>query len=52
MIEEELVPVPEVDRWRLPYLSRLFSQRKETGIKALKEEKERLDGLINSLLTN
>ena len=52
LVTEELVEVPQVDSWRLPYLCTLLGQRKEAATKALEEEEKRLDYLIQSLVIN
>ena len=52
LISAEMVPVPLLDRWRLPYLSSLIAQRREAKNKALENEEKRLDELIDSLVMN
>ena len=52
LIAEELVEVPLLDRWRLPYLRTLLSQRREAFNLALEDEEKRLDVLISSLVIN
>ena len=48
----EIVEVPIMDRWRLPYLSSLLAQRREAHQLALEQETSRLNDLINSLVRN
>ena len=48
----ELVEIPALDRWRLPYLCTLLSQRSEAHQLALEVEETRLDELIQSLVIN
>ena len=48
----ELVVVPPLDQWRLPYLTSLLSQRGEAYYAAMEEEEERLTELIDSLVVN
>ena len=52
LVEQELVEVTLQDRWRVPYLCSLLSQRGEAHSMALEEDKERLTTLINSLVAN
>ena len=52
LIAEELVEVPLLDRWRLPYLCTLLSQRRQAHNLALEDEENRLEDLINSLVIN
>ena len=52
LISAETVEVPMVDRWRLPYLCTLLSQRREASNNALEEEEKRIDELIESLVLN
>lgn len=49
---EEMVAVPVQDRWRLPYLCTLLSQRREAHNMAMEDEEQRLTGLIDSLVIN
>ena len=49
---EEAVEVPVVDRWRLPYLCSLLSQRREARNQAMEADETRLEELINSLVLN
>ena len=46
----EMVSVPLLDRWCLPYLCSLLAQRREAQNSALKNEENRLKELIDSLL--
>ena len=52
LIAGETVEVPQQDRWRLPYLSSLLSQRREVHNLALEEDEDRLTDLIDSLVAN
>ena len=52
LISSETVEIPIVDRWRLPYLSSLLAQRRETRILALENEEKYLNDLIDSLVRN
>ena len=52
LVAGELVDVPPQDRWRLPYLNSLLSQRREAINLALEEEENRLSNLIDSLVAN
>ena len=52
LVAGEAVEVPQQDRWRLPYLSSLLSQRREAHTLALEEDENRLTKLINSLVIN
>lgn len=44
--------VPDVDRWRLPYLSKLIDQRQMAYYSGCVEEEKRLAGLIDSVCIN
>ena len=48
----KVVSVPEMDRWRLPYLGRLLIERGEAHYRAEDEEVGRLTSLIDSLSVN
>ena len=52
IIQLERVAVPMQDRWRLPYLSTLLSQRREAYTMAMEDEEKRLTDLIDSLVIN
>ena len=52
LVAGELADVPPQDRWRLPYLNSLLSQRREAINLALEEEDKRLSKLIDSLVAN
>ena len=52
LISGEAVEVPQQDRWHLPYLCSLLSQRGEAHNQALEEHKDRLTELIDSLVAN
>ena len=46
------MPVPEVDKWRVPYLRRLLAERLLAHYTADTTTEERLTVLINSLVVN
>ena len=46
--QRELVPVPPVDLWRLPYLRRLLEQRLQHHYRRDKEEETRIQSLIDT----
>ena len=48
----EHIDVPELDRWRLPYLCSLLSQRSQAYYMVMEQEEEELTSLINSLVVN
>jgi hypothetical protein len=48
----ERADVPELDRWRLPYLCSLLSQRCQAYYMVMEHEEEELTTLINSLVVN
>ena len=52
LISAELVEVPPMDSWRLPYLWSLLAQKREAHTLALDEKESRLDELIRSLVMN
>ena len=52
LIERELVDVPPMDRWRLPYLCTLLTKKREAFTMAMEEEENRLSRLIASLVFN
>ena len=52
LIAGEAVEVHQQDRWRLPYLCSLLSQRGEAHNQALEEHEDRLTELIDSLVAN
>ena len=52
LIAAEVVEVPLVDRWRLPYLCSLLAQRREAHSMVMEAEEDRLEELINSLVMN
>ena len=52
LIQAEVIAVPNEDRWRLPYLGTLLSQRREAFTMALETEEKRLTALIDSLVIN
>ena len=52
LISSEMVEVPIMDRWRLPYLRSLISQRREANSLAMEAEETRLEELIESLVFN
>ena len=52
LVEAKVLEVPTMDRWRLPYLCSLLSQRREAHKLVLEDEETRLDELIESLVIN
>ena len=52
LISSEMVEVPIMDRWRLPYLRSLLSQRRAACSLAMEEEEARLEELIESHVFN
>ena len=52
LVAAEVVEVPQQDRWRLPYLSSLLSQRRVAHITAQEDDEKWLTGLIDSLVKN
>ena len=52
LIAKETVPVPVMDKWRLPYLCSLLSQRSEAYYNGNDEEVKILSSYIGSLVTN
>ena len=52
LLEAEMVEVAAIDKWRLPYLDVLLQQRQEWHYLGESEEKERVQGLIDSLCVN
>ena len=52
LITAEQVEVPQQDRWRLPYLCSLLTQRREAHGQAMEEDEKRINELIESLVTN
>ena len=52
LVAEEVIQVPLQDRWRVPYLHSLLSQRGEAYKLALEEDEKRLSELIDSLVKN
>ena len=52
LIAGEAAEVPKQDRWRLPFLSSLLSQRREAHNYASEEDEDRLTELIDSLVFN
>ena len=50
--EAETVDIPAIDRWRVDYLGVLLEQRMEWHYMGMKEEQERVQGLIDSLCIN
>ena len=52
LISLEMVPVPLLDRWRLPYLCSLLAQRREAQNLASENEEKRFNELIDSLVMN
>ena len=52
LCEQEAVEVPPQDRWRIPYLSSLLSQRRVAKNLASEETVDHLTQLIDSLVRN
>ena len=52
LINAELVEVPQVDSWRVRYLSKLLEQRQRLHYSGNKHEEEILSTLIDSLCIN
>ena len=52
LLAADSVPVPEVDKWRVPYLRRLLAERLLAHYTADTTTEERLTVLINSLVVN
>ena len=52
LILSELVEVPDMDRWRLPYLCSLLTKRREMRTLALENEENYISDLISSLVRN
>ena len=52
LVAEEVVLVPLQDRWRVPYLCSLLSQRGEAYKLVMEEDEKRLTELIDSLVKN
>ena len=50
--EKETVAVPLEDSWRVPYLRKLLEQRLQHHYRADKENKDRVQTLIDSLCVN
>ena len=52
LIVSELVVVAPTDKWRIPYLCKLFHQRREAELLGLDQEVEMVNALISSLVKN
>ena len=52
LVAAELVKVPLIDQWRLPYLWSLLTQKIKAHSLVLEEQESRLEELINSLVRN
>ena len=52
LVAEEIVMVPDQDRWRVPYLCSLQSHRGEVYNLAMEEEENNITELIDSLVRN
>ena len=48
----ELADIPETDRWRIPYLNKLLSQKLEAHYNGDLHEEKNLRSLIDSLVVN
>ena len=51
-LQAALVPVPQLDSWKVPTLEKLLSARLQAYYLGDKEEEKRLQALISSLVTN
>ena len=51
-LQKRVASVPDVDRWRVKYLTRLLSDRGEDHYRGDEEEVERLSVLIDGLCVN
>ena len=49
---EKVAPVPDINQWRLGFLSKLLSQRGEAYYRADDDEVARVTSLIDSLCVN
>ena len=52
MMQSRVASVPEVDEWRLDYLTKLLTQRGEASYRTEDDEVQRLSDLIDSLCIN
>ena len=52
LVTSEMVEVPELDKWRLPYLWSLLAQKREAHFSAMENLETTLDNLIQSLVIN
>ena len=52
LVAAEVVGVPTMNRWCLPYLCSLLAQRRKAHKLVLEDEETRLDELIESLVIN
>ena len=52
LLRSEVVPVPDRDRWRIPYLQRLLSEKQDHYYSGDVLNKKRIAGLIDSLVVN
>ena len=52
LVAAEVVEVPQQDRWRLPCLRSLLSQRRVAHNTAQEDDEKWLTGLIDSLVKN
>ena len=50
--KKEIVPIPEMDRWRLPYLTNLLEQRQMLSYFGRTDEANEISKLIDSLCVN
>ena len=50
--QEKDVRVPDVDKWRIPYLSLLLEQRQEAHYSGMEDLKKSLSEMIDSLCIN
>jgi hypothetical protein len=52
LLRAEETPVPAADAWRVPYMWRLLEERLQHYYCGNKEEEKRVQGLLDSLVTN
>ena len=52
ILVEKDVPVPDADKWRIPYLSLLLEQRQEAHYSGMEDLKKSLSEMIDSLCIN
>ena len=52
LLRSEVVPVPDRDRWRIPYLQRLLSEKQDHYYSGDVLNEKRIASLIDSLVVN